>query len=72
MESSTTSWSVEERNSFGNLLCNAHHKRIDGADERYTVEILGCSQPPPHDGDGDVGEVVSVGRKAARGRLEEG
>jgi hypothetical protein len=37
------SWSVEERNSFANLLllCNVHHKRIDGAGgERYTVEIL--------------------------------
>jgi hypothetical protein len=37
------SWSVEERNSFANLLllCNVHHKRIDGAGgEKYTVGIL--------------------------------
>ncbi|MDX3429562.1 hypothetical protein PV664_11500 [Streptomyces sp. ME01-18a] len=38
-----TSWSVEDRNSFANLLllCNVHHKRVDGVDgEKYTVEIL--------------------------------
>lgn len=38
-----SSWSVEERNSFANLilLCNVHHKRVDGTDgEKYTVEIL--------------------------------
>ncbi|MFG2803770.1 hypothetical protein [Streptomyces pseudovenezuelae] len=37
------SWSVERRNSFANLLllCNVHHKRIDGAGgEKYTPEIL--------------------------------
>jgi len=37
------SWSEEERNSFANLLllCNVHHKRVDGAEgEKYTVEIL--------------------------------
>ncbi|MEU9123501.1 hypothetical protein AB0C96_27135 [Streptomyces sp. NPDC048506] len=37
------SWSVDERNSFANLLllCNVHHKRVDGEDgERYTVAIL--------------------------------
>ncbi|WP_031160000.1 HNH endonuclease [Streptomyces durhamensis] len=37
------SWSLEERNSFANLLllCNVHHKRVDGVDgEKYTVEIL--------------------------------
>jgi hypothetical protein len=37
------SWGVEERNSFTNLLllCNVHHKRIDGAGgEKYTVTIL--------------------------------
>ncbi|EFL33822.1 predicted protein [Streptomyces viridochromogenes DSM 40736] len=37
------SWSVEERNSFANLLllCNVHHKRVDGTDgEEYTVDIL--------------------------------
>ncbi|WP_086748190.1 hypothetical protein [Streptomyces scabiei] len=37
------SWSVEDRNSFANLLllCNVHHKRVDGLDgEKYTVEIL--------------------------------
>ncbi|MEU0722855.1 hypothetical protein [Streptomyces sp. NPDC006140] len=39
----TASWSVEKRNSFANLLllCNVHHKRIDGkGGEKYTVEIL--------------------------------
>ncbi|MFE5075397.1 hypothetical protein [Streptomyces halstedii] len=38
-----SSWSVEDRNSFANLLllCNVHHKRVDGADgEKYTVEML--------------------------------
>ncbi|MBT2393699.1 hypothetical protein J7E87_30905 [Streptomyces sp. ISL-1] len=38
-----STWSVEGRNSFANLmlLCNVHHKRVDGADgEKYTVEIL--------------------------------
>ena len=37
------SWSVEDRNSFANLLllCNVHHKRVDGVDgDRYTVDIL--------------------------------
>ncbi|WP_425834147.1 hypothetical protein [Streptomyces fractus] len=37
------SWSVDERNSFANLIlvCNVHHKRIDGVGgEKYTVEIL--------------------------------
>ncbi|MEU7083778.1 hypothetical protein [Streptomyces achromogenes] len=37
------SWSLEDRNSFANLLllCNVHHKRVDGVDgEKYTVEIL--------------------------------
>lgn len=36
-------WTVEQRNSFANLLllCNVHHKRVDGAGgEKYTVEIL--------------------------------
>ncbi|MBB1245722.1 hypothetical protein GL263_19470 [Streptomyces durbertensis] len=36
-------WTVEARNSFANLilLCNVHHKRVDGAGgEKYTVEIL--------------------------------
>jgi hypothetical protein len=36
-------WTVEKRNSFANLilLCNVHHKRVDGAGgEKYTVEIL--------------------------------
>jgi hypothetical protein len=36
-------WSVEERNSFANLilLCHPHHKEIDGPDgDRYTVEAL--------------------------------
>ncbi|MFF3696371.1 hypothetical protein [Streptomyces sp. NPDC002221] len=36
-------WSVEDRNGFANLLllCNVHHKRVDGVDgEKYTVEIL--------------------------------
>ncbi|WP_262057608.1 hypothetical protein [Streptomyces sp. STR69] len=39
----TESWSVKERNSFANLLllCNVHHKRVDGkGGEKYTVEIL--------------------------------
>ncbi|MFB7634626.1 hypothetical protein ACFC0M_27255 [Streptomyces sp. NPDC056149] len=37
------SWSVNERNGFANLLllCNVHHKRVDGEDgEKYTVPIL--------------------------------
>lgn len=37
------SWSVNERNGFANLLllCNVHHKRVDGEDgEKYTVTIL--------------------------------
>ncbi|MET8902169.1 hypothetical protein [Streptomyces sp. NPDC004538] len=37
------SWSVEDRNSFANLilLCNVHHKRVDGVDgEKYSVAIL--------------------------------
>ncbi|MFF2011754.1 hypothetical protein ACFVWY_22110 [Streptomyces sp. NPDC058195] len=37
------SWSLEGRNSFANLLllCNVHHKRVDGVDgEKYTVDIL--------------------------------
>ncbi|OEV04017.1 hypothetical protein AN219_37530 [Streptomyces nanshensis] len=37
------SWSVEGRNSFANLvlLCNVHHKRVDGRDgEKYTVQLL--------------------------------
>ncbi|WP_234347476.1 hypothetical protein [Streptomyces specialis] len=37
------SWSVEERYSFANLmlLCNVHHKRIDGAGGgKCTVQIL--------------------------------
>ncbi|MFJ3790369.1 hypothetical protein [Kitasatospora sp. NPDC090091] len=36
-------WTLEQRNSFANLLllCNVHHKRVDGAGgENYTVEIL--------------------------------
>ncbi|PWI20500.1 hypothetical protein DI272_16425 [Streptomyces sp. Act143] len=36
-------WSVEERNSFSNLilLCHPHHKEIDGRDgARYTVAVL--------------------------------
>ncbi|MFE6893449.1 hypothetical protein [Streptomyces sp. NPDC057694] len=36
-------WDVKERNSFANLLllCNVHHKRVDGVDgEKYTVAIL--------------------------------
>lgn len=38
-----SAWTVEQRNSFANLLllCNVHHKRIDGAGgERYTVTVL--------------------------------
>ncbi|MFD7203071.1 hypothetical protein [Streptomyces sp. NPDC059893] len=34
---------MEDRNSFANLLllCNVHHKRVDGVDgEKYTVDIL--------------------------------
>ncbi|GGK31135.1 hypothetical protein GCM10011583_73740 [Streptomyces camponoticapitis] len=37
------SWSLDDRNSFANLLllCNVHHKRVDGVDgEKYTVGIL--------------------------------
>ncbi|MFD5780421.1 hypothetical protein [Streptomyces sp. NPDC126933] len=37
------SWSLDDRNSFANLLllCNVHHKRVDGVDgEKYTVDIL--------------------------------
>ncbi|GGR35336.1 hypothetical protein GCM10010282_29920 [Streptomyces roseolus] len=36
-------WTVDQRNSFANLilLCNVHHKRVDGAEgERYTVALL--------------------------------
>ncbi|WP_327300774.1 hypothetical protein [Streptomyces goshikiensis] len=37
------SWDLDARNSFANLLllCNVHHKRVDGVDgEKYTVAML--------------------------------
>ncbi|WP_158933359.1 HNH endonuclease signature motif containing protein [Streptomyces sp. KE1] len=38
-----SAWSVQERNSFNNLilLCHPHHTEIDGTNsERYSVEVL--------------------------------